>query len=71
VENYILITPVKDEAKNFDLLKKTVLNQTLKPVLWVIVDSNSSDNSFELAKLLSKNNGFIHAIKQKKFFYFS
>ena len=68
MENYILITPVKDEAKNFDLLKKTVLNQTLKPVLWVIVDSNSSDNSFELAKLLSKNNGFIHAIKQKKFF---
>lgn len=68
MEDYVLITPVKDEARNFDLLEKTVLNQTLKPVIWVIVDSNSSDNSFELAKMLSKNNRFVHAIKQKTFF---
>lgn len=68
MENYVLITPIKDEACNFDLLEKTVREQILKPVLWVIVDSNSSDNSFKLAKSLSDKNKFIHVVKQKKFF---
>lgn len=66
--DYILITPIKDEENNIKLLKETVLTQTLKPLLWVIIDSNSSDNSFELAEKLSKGYEWIHVIKQERIF---
>ena len=63
--SYILITPIKDEEQNLNLLKISVINQILKPKLWVIVDSFSSDNSFEAAEELFKDYEWIHVIKQK------
>ena len=66
--SYILITPFKDEEKNLNNLKDTVLNQTVKPLLWVLVDSYSLDNSFDVAKKLTENYNWIHIIKQNKLF---
>ncbi|MEN6554071.1 MAG: glycosyltransferase [Methanobacterium sp.] len=66
--SYVLITPFKDEEKNLADLKETVLNQTVKPLLWVMVDSNSLDNSFNLAKNLTENYEWIHVIKQDNLF---
>lgn len=68
VGNYLLITPIKDEERNIELLKNTVLNQNVKPVLWVIVDSNSRDNSFELAEKIFKPYSWIYVIKQEQIF---
>lgn len=65
---FILITPIKDEAKNILKLKETILNQTVKPLIWVIGDANSKDGSFEIAKELFRDYEWIHVISQKTFF---
>ena len=66
--SYVLITPFKDEEKNLKFLKDTVLNQTIKPLLWVMVDSYSLDNSLDVAKNLTEDYDWIHVIKQNKLF---
>ena len=47
---YILITPVKNEEENLPKLIQSVVKQTIKPVLWVIVDDGSSDNTPKIIK---------------------
>ncbi len=44
-KSYIIITPAKDEEKNISNLIKSIVNQTLKPNLWVIVDDGSTDRT--------------------------
>jgi len=66
--SYVLITPIKDEAKNLQQLKNTILNQTVKPLVWVIVDSGSEDGGFQIAKELFEEYNWIHVIQQKQFF---
>jgi glycosyltransferase involved in cell wall biosynthesis len=40
---YIIISPVKDEELYVELTIQSVVGQTVKPALWVIVDDGSSD----------------------------
>ena len=42
---YFIVTPVKNEEKNLSNLIQSVVEQTIKPVLWVIVDDGSTDTS--------------------------
>lgn len=65
--NYALITPIKNERDNIYKLGETVLNQTIKPSLWVIVDGNSNDGSYEVAKNLFEKYDWIEIIRQKQF----
>ena len=44
--NYILITPIKNEEKNINELINSIVNQTILPVLWVIINDYSTDNSY-------------------------
>ncbi|MFH2112159.1 MAG: glycosyltransferase family A protein [Candidatus Bathyarchaeota archaeon] len=65
--NYILLTPIKDEQENLSVLKETVLNQIVKPKVWVIIDGNSKDDSIQTADKLFKKYEWISIIKQKNF----
>jgi glycosyltransferase involved in cell wall biosynthesis len=60
---YIVITSVKNEEENLPDLVKSVVEQTIKPVLWVIVDDNSTDNSYQMLKGYQKKHGWIDCIK--------
>ena len=42
---YCLITPCRDEAKYARVTLDSILNQTIKPALWVIVDDGSKDET--------------------------
>jgi len=66
--SYILLTPIKDEARNLLPLKETIINQSILPLVWVIVDSGSTDNSFQISKSIFSEYSWIHVIKQNKFF---
>lgn len=66
--NYILITPIKDEVENLPRLKEIVLDQTVKPLIWVIVDSGSEDGSFQLSRRLFVKYEWVYIIKQQKIF---
>lgn len=65
--SYILVTPILNESGYLAKLKESVLNQTIKPLIWVIGDGDSHDGSYELAKGMFKEYEWIHVIKQKTF----
>jgi len=47
---YILVTAAKNEGGNLSNLIQSVAEQTIKPMLWVIADDGSSDNTPEIIK---------------------
>jgi len=59
----ILITPAKNEEKNIELVIKSILNQSLKPNIWVIADDGSEDNTPNIIKKYSNTYEWIHLIK--------
>jgi len=46
---YVVITPVRNEARHFSATVKSVVRQTLRPALWVIVDDGSTDGTGAIA----------------------
>jgi len=66
--DYIMITPMYNESTYLQKLKETILNQTVRPALWVIGDGNSTDNSYAIATETFKEYDWIHIIRQKHFY---
>lgn len=57
ISSYILVTPCKNEEKSLPKLAESVINQTVKPKIWVIVDDGSTDKTPDiLTDFTSKNN---------------
>lgn len=64
--SYVIITPVRDEERYIGLTFESVIRQTLKPSLWVIVNDGSTDRTgevldrcsapFEWIKIVHRNN---------------
>ena len=48
--NYIIISPVRNEEKFVEATIKSVVNQTIKPVEWIIVNDGSSDSTADIVK---------------------
>lgn len=63
---YILITPAKNEERSLPSLIQSVVNQTIKPALWVIVDDGSSDKTPEIIKDAKEKNNWIQTIRLKE-----
>ncbi len=66
--SYILITPIKNELNYLDKLIETIISQSKKPLMWVIIDSNSTDDSFGKLKNMIEKFDWIHVIKQRKIY---
>jgi len=60
---YILITPAKNEEKYLLNVAESVISQTLRPALWVIVDDGSTDNSPDIIKNLKKHHDWIQSVR--------
>lgn len=65
-KGYILITPVKNEEENLPNLIRSITNQTIKPVLWVIVDDGSSDCTPEIIEEAKEKYNLIQSIRLDK-----
>jgi len=61
-DNYILVTPIKDEEKNLPGLIESIKNQTVRPSLWVIVNDGSTDNSPVIIRKAAKKMHWIKVI---------
>ena len=48
--NYILVSPVKDEEQYIETTIRAVLNQTIRPSKWIIVDDGSRDRTRAIAE---------------------
>lgn len=53
VGSYALVTAARDEADNLAALAPTVIGQTLRPSVWVIVDDGSDDDTPRIARELA------------------
>lgn len=63
--NYVVISPCKDEAKYLAKTIESVLKQSVRPALWVIVDDGSCDETPRLLEEYAKRYDFIKVIKKE------
>lgn len=61
-----IITPLYNCSKYFEETFKSVVNQTFSNFEWLIIDDCSSDDSYELAKTLCKNDSRFHVYQTPK-----
>ena len=64
--NYILVTPAKNEAKNLPSLIKAVFNQSIKPILWIIVNDGSTDKTLDWVSSLMEKDERVKLINHEK-----
>jgi glycosyltransferase involved in cell wall biosynthesis len=64
-EKYILITVAKNEENNLPALIESIIGQSLKPVLYVIVDDGSEDRTLEIIENVENMHKFIIHIPLK------
>ncbi|MCX8012551.1 MAG: glycosyltransferase family 2 protein, partial [Desulfobacterota bacterium] len=50
LEAYVIITPARDEEKYIEKTIKSVINQTVLPAEWIIVDDGSSDSTAKIVQ---------------------
>lgn len=60
---YIVVTPCKNEGENLPDLIKSVVAQTINPVVWVIVDDGSTDDTQNIIKDATKAYNWLQSIR--------
>src|SRR4030067_2296499 len=60
---YVLVTVAKNEGSNLPLLIQSVIKQTIKPILWVIVNDGSTDNTQDILTKTNEKYKWIHIIR--------
>lgn len=61
-EDYVVVTPVRNEAAHFSETIASVLAQKHRPVRWVIVDDGSNDGTDRIADEASRNHTWIQVV---------
>jgi poly-beta-1,6-N-acetyl-D-glucosamine synthase len=62
LSTYALVTPARDEADNLRRLGACLVDQTVPPAAWIVVDNGSADDTVEVVRDLAKENGWIRVI---------
>jgi GT2 family glycosyltransferase len=62
---YVVISPVKDEERYVELTLRAMTQQTLLPVVWVIVDDGSRDATPEIVARHAAQHGFIRLVRRQ------
>lgn len=61
---YILVTPAKDEEESLPTLIHSIVNQSIRPVAWFVVDDNSEDRTGKIIDEVISEYPWIHSLKQ-------
>jgi glycosyltransferase involved in cell wall biosynthesis len=64
-QNYIIVTACKNEAENLPNLIRSVVSQTIRPIVWVIVNDGSTDDTPTITRDAAEKYNWIHAIHLK------
>lgn len=62
VDNFVLITAARNEAKFIPITLDSVVSATFRPLRWVIVDDNSDDDTAGVVQRYAEANDFIHLV---------
>lgn len=63
--SYVLITPCRDESEYARRCLDSVVAQTVRPSLWVIVDDGSSDETPEILGEYANEHGWIRIVRRE------
>jgi poly-beta-1,6-N-acetyl-D-glucosamine synthase len=61
---YVLITPARNEAGFIEQTIKSVINQTVLPLKWVIVSDGSTDGTDEIVKKYTSEHRWIELLRK-------
>src|SRR6266851_4893071 len=61
--SYALVTPARNEAAFIELTLKSVVQQTIRPVRWVIVSDGSTDGTDEIVKKYAAEHDWIELVR--------
>jgi len=62
---YVIISPIRDEEDFIEKTLLSVINQTLKPIEWVIVNDGSTDRTADIIEHYASKIMWIRAIHRK------
>lgn len=65
MQNYVLITPARNEEEFIEKTIKSVIAQTILPKKWIIVSDGSTDRTDEIVSKYLPNYNFIELVKKK------
>lgn len=60
--SYIVVTPVKDEVRHIERTLQSVVAQSHRPLIWIIVDDGSSDGTCEIVRKYAAEHSFIRPV---------
>jgi glycosyltransferase involved in cell wall biosynthesis len=63
---YVVVTPVKDEAKHITKTLQSVVNQSRTPLKWVIVDDGSTDETAAIVRHFASQYSFIQLVSTNR-----
>ena len=62
---YVIITPARDEERYIKYTIESVLQQTMLPAEWIIVDDGSTDRTGEIADQYASQHPWIRVIHRE------
>lgn len=62
-ENFVVITPARDEAQYLGKTIESIVSQTVLPKEWVIVDDGSVDDTCRIAEEAARSHSWIKVIR--------
>ena len=60
--SYAVITPARDEAQNLPRLAESLAAQSRQPLVWMIVENGSTDETLAVARRLSEQYDWVRSI---------
>lgn len=64
MNKYVIISPVRNEEKYIEKTIQSVINQTVKPIEWIIVNDGSTDRTREIVEKYTKKYSWIKLINR-------
>lgn len=61
--SYVVVTPVKNEIESLGAMVKSVLGQTVRPALWVLIDDGSTDGSQTALADLAADHDWVRVLE--------
>ena len=64
--SYIVVTPAKDEARHIERTLQSMVAQTHRPLMWIVVDDGSSDGTSEIVAKYADAHSFICPLRARR-----
>ena len=64
--NYLLVTAAKNELQQLPKLIESIIGQTLRPAIWMLVDDGSEDGTSSLVDSIAHQHSWIRVIHRDK-----